>query len=160
MADKPTRAASIVVLVVRLIIPSPISEGSRIREVLKTDSEMVYREPNPNPCATAAPVRVARSKGYLSIRGVDMSWAPGRRVFRNAIAANGYRRRHPIDPPPQGLRRDKPANAECNAPSASAKPTARQAGPAPRRPPDSRRPSTGDSSPDEKNNVKNQSYLG
>jgi hypothetical protein len=58
---------------------------------------MVYRESNPNPCATAAPVRVARSKGYLSLSGLNMSWIPGRRVFRNAIAANDCRRRHPID---------------------------------------------------------------
>jgi hypothetical protein len=68
---------------------------------------MVYREPSPNTCATAALVRVARSKGYLSISGLNMSWTRASRLSE----------RHSRDRL-QVPTLDRPANAECNAPPA------------------------------------------
>jgi hypothetical protein len=96
--------------------PSPISEGSRIRElrrltlkgsVVNLTSTLVRRR-LPHGWHVLEPIRSNLS---------NMCWVPGRRVYPNVLPAERFQASTSLGA----------ADPECNAPSAFARPTAGQA---------------------------------
>jgi hypothetical protein len=78
---------------------------------------MVYREPNLDTCASAAPARVARSVGVFVPTYRICAGSLGVASIQTSYLRTNFRRRHPLEqrtrnatplPPSQGLWRDRP----------------------------------------------------